>query len=73
MQPLQNTHSASQCTSIFFDDNLRNCLSRILQCSLPDDSWNQATLPFHLGGLGLRSSYHSASAAFLAPVIAFVC
>ena len=48
-----------------FDANLRNCLSRILQCSLPDDSWNQATLPFHLGGLDLRSSYHSTSAAFL--------
>ena len=48
-----------------FDANLRNCSSRILQCSLPDDSWNQAILPFHLGGLGLRSSYHSASAAFL--------
>jgi len=48
-----------------FDANLRNCLSRILQCSLPDDSWRQASLPFRLGGLGLRSSYHSASAAFI--------
>ena len=48
-----------------FDANLRKCLIRILQCSLPDDSWTQATLPFCLGRLGLRSSYHSTSAAFL--------
>ena len=48
-----------------FDLNLRNCLSRILQNSVADDSWCQATLPFRLGGLGLRSSYQSASAAFL--------
>jgi len=48
-----------------FDLNLKTCLSRILQCSLPSDSWSQATLPFRLGGLGLRSSSHSAAAAFL--------
>ena len=40
-------------------------MSCILQCILPCDSWHQATLPFCLGGLGLRSSYHSAAAAFL--------
>jgi len=40
-------------------------LSRILQCSLPNDSWCQASLPFHLGGLGLRSSLYTVAAAFL--------
>jgi len=50
-----------------FNLNLKTCLScdRILQCSLPPDSWCQATLPFCLGGLGLRSSCQSAAAAFL--------
>ena len=48
-----------------FDSNLKSCLSHIIQCSLPNDSWCQATLPFRLGGLGLRSSFSSAAAAFL--------
>jgi len=48
-----------------FDHNLRSCLSRIMQCSLSDQSWCQATLPFRFGGLGLRESVFSASAAFL--------
>ena len=41
-----------------FDLNLITCLSCVLQCSLPPDSWSQVTLPFRLGGLGLRSSSH---------------
>ena len=36
-----------------------------MQCSLSDHSWCQATLPFCLGGLGLRKSVLSTSAAFL--------
>ena len=48
-----------------FDSNLKSCLSHIIQCSLPNDSWCQATSPFRLGGLGLRSSFSSAAAAFL--------
>ena len=36
--------------SRLIDINLRNCLSGILQCSLPDDSWYQAMIPFRLGG-----------------------
>ena len=48
-----------------FDLNLKTCLSRILQCSLPSDPWCQATLPFRLGGLGLHSSCQTAAAAFL--------
>jgi len=37
-----------------FDHNLHNCLRRIVQCSLSDISWCQASLPFQFGGLGLR-------------------
>jgi len=48
-----------------FDHNLRSCLGRIMQCSLSDASWQQASLPFRLGGLGLRESTYSAFPAFL--------
>jgi len=40
-------------------------LSRIMQRSLSDTSWWQASLPFCLGGLGLHKSTYSASPAFL--------
>ena len=43
---------------------LRACLNRVISCSISDDGWLQATLPFWLGGLGLCSSQHSAKAAF---------
>ena len=36
-----------------------------MQCRLSDHSWCQATLPFRLGGLGLRESVLSSPAAFL--------
>ena len=48
-----------------FDSNLRNCLSRILCCSISDNAWSQATLTFRLGGLGLRESQRSSHPAFL--------
>ena len=48
-----------------FDSNLHNCLSRILCCSISDNAWSQATLPFWLGGLGLRESQCSSHPAFL--------
>ena len=44
---------------------LRECLSRILCCGISDSSWTQATLPFRLGGLGLRESERSAAPAFV--------
>jgi len=34
-------------------------------CSVSDSAWSQATLPFRLGGLGLRDSERSANPAFL--------
>ena len=48
-----------------FDIRLRECLNRILCCGFSDSSWLQATLPFRLGGLGLRESGHSAAPAFV--------
>jgi len=48
-----------------FDHNLCRCLSQIVQCSLSDTSWCQVSLAFRFGGLGLRESVASASAAFL--------
>jgi len=49
-----------------FDLNLYTCLVHIIQCSLFDSSWCQASLPFRLGGLGLCESVPSSSlAAFL--------
>ena len=49
-----------------FDTNLRSTLSHILHSQIPDTSWIQATLPFRVGGLGLRESCDIAKAAFIA-------
>ena len=57
--------SSLGCFPSVFDSNLRNCLSRILCCSISDNAWSQATLPFRLGGLGLRESQCSSHPAFL--------
>ena len=35
---------------------LRECLSEILGCEVPDTSWEVANLPFSIGILGLRSA-----------------
>ena len=70
LRSLQDSPPTSQFTVLHpfleqFDLNLKTCLSRVLQCSLPSDSWCQATLSFRLGGLGLHSSSHAAATAFL--------
>ena len=49
-----------------FDDGLRRFLERILCCSVCERSWLQASLPLCFGGLGLRASFRTAPAAFLA-------
>ena len=49
-----------------FDEGLRSTLSQILRCTISDLAWLQATLPFRLGGLGLRESLRTAPIAFLA-------
>lgn len=51
-----------------FDQGLRSTLTDILKCPVSDAAWKQATLPFRLGGLGLREASFSAAAAFTASV-----
>ena len=48
-----------------FDDQLRNSLSRVVRTSLSDISWQQATLPLRLGGLGIRHASDICYAAYL--------
>ena len=48
-----------------FDMNQHHTLEAIVQCSIPDSSWQQATLPVHLGGLGLREAKRCLAAAYL--------
>ena len=48
-----------------FDDQLRNSLSRVVRTSLSDISWQQATLPLRLGGLGIRQASDICYAAYL--------
>ena len=49
-----------------FDDILRSGLSDILNVSITDDQWIQASLPVRHGGLGVRSVVRLASSTFLA-------
>ncbi len=49
-----------------FDDSLRSSLSRIIHSTIPDHSWQQASLPFRLGGFGIRKAMDTADAAFIA-------
>ena len=49
-----------------FDDGLWRSLERILCCSVCERSWLQASLPLRFGDLGLRASFRTAPAAFLA-------
>ena len=49
-----------------FDDALHSNLSTIFHSSISDLAWLQANLPFQLGGLGIRDTFHSAPAAYTA-------
>jgi hypothetical protein len=49
-----------------FDELLRSCLSSILNVSLDDDQWSQASLPVNNGGLEIRRTHQLAPSAFLA-------
>ena len=55
-----------------FDSNLKSCLSRIIQCSLPNDSWCQATLPFRLGVWACAHPFLPLLRPFWVHVIVFV-
>ena len=47
-----------------FDSNLRSNFSHIIRCPISDLAWSQATLPLRLGGLDLRESLRTSSAAY---------
>src|SRR6218665_2498411 len=49
-----------------FDSALRDGLGKVLNLSLSDDQWLQASLPIKAGGLGIRLATSLALPAFLA-------
>ncbi len=49
-----------------FDDALRSSLGRVIHSAIPDTAWQQASLPFRLGGMGIKSAVQSVDAAFVA-------
>ena len=51
-----------------YDESIRNSLQLILNISLSDSSWEQASLPISSGGLGVRSATDLALPAFLSSV-----
>ena len=53
-----------------FDNVLRSGLETILNVQLSDVQWKQASLPVHIGGLGMRSAVSLAPSAFLASATA---
>ena len=48
-----------------FDDQLRNSLSGVVRTSFSDLTWQQATLPLRMGGLGIRQASDMKYAAYL--------
>ncbi len=50
---------------LHFDTSLRASLSKISRSSISESSWQQANLPFRLGGIGLRKACNTANIAFL--------
>ena len=53
-----------------FDDTLRRGLSLALNVELSDKQWEQANLPDHMEGLGVRSAGVMATSGFLASTAA---
>ena len=74
MPKLQYILRTSPCSNnprlSIFDDTLRQGLSTILNVSLSDDQWLQASLPVQKGSLGIRSAGMLASSTYLASAAA---
>ena len=51
-----------------YDTIIKNALVKILNIQLPEDAWNQATLPVAKGGLGLRPATEEALAGYLSSI-----
>jgi len=65
---LRTSNCADHPALTEFDQQLRISLSDLLNVSLDDEQWIQASLPVKEGGLGIRSVHQVASSAFLASV-----
>ena len=55
-----------------FDELQRDLVSEILNVTLSDNAWTQASLPVRSGGLGIRRAEQLAPSAFLASAILLV-
>jgi hypothetical protein len=53
-----------------YDDVIRSTLESIINISMSDITWNQASLPVSRGGLGIRKATQVALSAFLSSVTA---
>ena len=51
-----------------YDSVIKNALVKILNIPMPDEAWNQATLPISKGGLGFRPALEVALAGYLSSV-----
>lgn len=50
------------------DTSIKNILSQILNCSISENSWTQASLPIRMGGIGIRKISSISLPAFLSSV-----
>jgi hypothetical protein len=53
-----------------FDDFIRNTLQSLINVSLSDTAWDQASLPVSFGGLGIRKASDVALPAYISSTIA---
>jgi len=63
---LRSSPCADHASLEDFDETLRICLSQMLNVTLNDQQWMQASLPVKDGGLGIRRAAQVAPSAFLA-------
>ena len=52
-----------------YDDVMQAALQSVLNVSISDEAWNQATLPVAKGGIGVRGATQIALPAFLSSVV----
>ena len=63
---LRSSFCANHAALYEFDELVRECLCSILNVTLEDEQWIQATLPVKNGGLGIRKAIQIAPSAYLA-------
>ncbi len=52
-----------------FDMTIKNAMSSITNIEFSEDSWTQASLPTHSGGLGIRKSNNIALPCFISSAL----